>query len=971
MVKSRIRPTLDSAMASLPNSLQSLLDPLAQASDRQLLENFTTTGNQSAFAALLERHGPMLLGLCRRQVRDPGLADDVIQATFLVLARKANSIRRRDSIAGWLWGVARRLARQAQLSEAARSRRERNLAKQDRQGPGDPAWDELLRVLDDELQQLGQRYRTPLLLCYLEGRTQDEAAQQLGWSLRTLRRRLERGRELLRARMIRRGATLGAGLLASLVAPSSVRAALTTDLRQAVVHSAVSPAANVAPAVLLLARGETRMTLLTKIMLAACLILTLAGGTAVYSWYTASTAPASLAPSSPWPPQRDRLDDEAAAQQLRDPAPGRDVFDDGLPKGAVARLGTVRFRHGAWGRGLAFPPDGRFLVSMGGGWVNRWDLATGQARFTFGKGWTTGIIDTDELVTSDGKLAVICRFSDAPVGAEWTCTEYELDTGKERRSVALELPQFVNRRGTPHLASPDGKFWAGVASDVMVWHAATGKLAHHLKAAKGHYTAAAFTPDSNTLLIGDDAHTIHAIDLATGKEQRSFGLANVDGVGFIAVSPDGKRVATIGGADDFVRLWNLERGTEERTLDFPEGRVSSLLFTTDRRTVVIGVDGNRLPFEHAVRTWDVATGKPGRAWTDDPNMGLNVAVSPDGKLLATMNDAGVIRLWDMETGKERQPLAASPCGFTGIGLQPDGKTYLTIGTDQRVRSWDAATGRLRDSLARVDGQQPRFVEGGLLLVLAGRDQLELVDPATGKVLLKMAGNRAVVSADGKRLATSGSDGAVHVYEIGKDEPIANWIMSPEGDIKKPAYPVVRGLSADGAMLVLQGDVVSTWNVATAKQRTSWSLERNDVVEKDQKAKGFGNSRPIQAVAVSPDGTKIAFGIIASRPRGPGGGKALRIGKLMILETATAKLLDQSELEDSDNMFTRMLFSPDGKLLAAAGNGPIRVWHVGTAKPVWQFEGHRGPVTALSFSSDSRRLASASSDSTALVWELTR
>src|SRR5205814_8382258 len=103
-----------------------------------------------------------------------------------------------------------------------------------------PAWDDVLLVLDEELGRLPQSLRSPLLLCYLEGRTQDEAARQLGWSLSTLRRRLERGRELLRVRMTRRGATLGAGLFAGFLAPSVARATLTAELRRAVLSVALA-----------------------------------------------------------------------------------------------------------------------------------------------------------------------------------------------------------------------------------------------------------------------------------------------------------------------------------------------------------------------------------------------------------------------------------------------------------------------------------------------------------------------------------------------------------------------------------------------------------------------------------------------------------------------------------------------------------------------------------------------------------
>src|SRR5439155_12341276 len=131
--------------------------------------------------------------------------------------------------------TARSMARQVRLTEGARSRREGRAASLRGEAAAvNPAWAELLRILDEELQRLPERERAPLLLCYLEGRTQDEAARHLGWSLSTLRRRLERGRDLLRARMTGRGATLGAGLLAGALIPTSARGALTAELRRTV-----------------------------------------------------------------------------------------------------------------------------------------------------------------------------------------------------------------------------------------------------------------------------------------------------------------------------------------------------------------------------------------------------------------------------------------------------------------------------------------------------------------------------------------------------------------------------------------------------------------------------------------------------------------------------------------------------------------------------------------------------------------
>ncbi len=196
-------------------------------SDPQLLECFVRERDEAAFAELTRRHGPLVWGACRRVLARPQDAEDVFQATFLVLARKAALIGWHESVGGWLHAVAHRLARKAQCDLARRHSRERQGAMPARTDPGpDPSWREVGALLDEELERLPQRLRDPLLLCYLEGRTRDEAARQLGWSLGTLKRRLERGRKLLRVRLTRRGVSLAAVMLAGTLAPCPVQARL-------------------------------------------------------------------------------------------------------------------------------------------------------------------------------------------------------------------------------------------------------------------------------------------------------------------------------------------------------------------------------------------------------------------------------------------------------------------------------------------------------------------------------------------------------------------------------------------------------------------------------------------------------------------------------------------------------------------------------------------------------------------------
>src|SRR5262249_31655390 len=166
----------------------------------QLLERFALQREDAAFTALVRRHGPLVLGVCRRILHNWHDAEDAFQATFLVLARKAGSITKQESVASWLYQVAYRTAVRARARTARRQEREQRAGTPEADGTlAEVTGRELVAVLDEELYQLPQRYRAPLVLCYLQGRTRDQAARQLGWSLRALKHLLERARQRLRA----------------------------------------------------------------------------------------------------------------------------------------------------------------------------------------------------------------------------------------------------------------------------------------------------------------------------------------------------------------------------------------------------------------------------------------------------------------------------------------------------------------------------------------------------------------------------------------------------------------------------------------------------------------------------------------------------------------------------------------------------------------------------------------------------
>src|SRR5262249_18209601 len=181
--------------------------------DGALLQRFAAHREESAFAMLMHRHGPMVLGVCQSILQDEHDAEDVFQATFLVLARKPQTIGKPDCVASWLHGVAYRLAMKARRAMARRRSRERQAVAMPRAEPQDEVlWRDLRPILHEEVDRLPERYRLPFVLCHLEGKTNDEAAELLGWPKGTILSSLARARERLRQRLTRRGLALTSGL---------------------------------------------------------------------------------------------------------------------------------------------------------------------------------------------------------------------------------------------------------------------------------------------------------------------------------------------------------------------------------------------------------------------------------------------------------------------------------------------------------------------------------------------------------------------------------------------------------------------------------------------------------------------------------------------------------------------------------------------------------------------------------------
>ncbi len=265
------------ASPSLARQLGALFEggSVAGLPDRQLIERFAASRDEAAFAALVARHGPMVLGVCRQLLADHHLAEDAFQAVFLVLARKARSLRDPDLLGNWLYGVAVRTARKARVRRARRLRAEEAGAAGRPEGRPDATAQPLIEreqaeALHREIDRLPRSFRMPVVLCYFEGLTLDEAARRLRWPVGTTRSRLARAREKLRRGLDDRGlAPASWASVSSLLCDSTTSAAIAFAARHAPGGAVSAPAAALAQEVL--------KTMLThKLRLAATSLLLLA-----------------------------------------------------------------------------------------------------------------------------------------------------------------------------------------------------------------------------------------------------------------------------------------------------------------------------------------------------------------------------------------------------------------------------------------------------------------------------------------------------------------------------------------------------------------------------------------------------------------------------------------------------------------------------------------------------------------------
>jgi RNA polymerase sigma factor (sigma-70 family) len=899
-------------------------------------------GDPAALEAMVRRHGPAVLGVCRRMLGSGADADDAFQATFLTLTLRARSICKPAALGAWLHGVAVRCCRKA-LGRRARP------PAGDVAGRSDPfaevAWRELRGLLDEELNRLPATLRAPLILCLVESRARDEAARSLGWSLRTFDRRLARGRAVLKARLVRRGVGalgLGLGVLNA--------EGLTAGVPERLVGAVCGARPVVPPAVrALVAPAATGFRF--KLALGVVLVL---GSLAAVSGF-GGAPPAEKAPDRPAPKVE-------PAEDLEDP----------MPVGALRRFGSTRFRYPSSFAQVALSPDGKRVAIGGGEQILVYDTETGKRLRVLDNFWPTdGAGRLPAMAFSpDGKLlAHLTRYG------EITARVMDVETGKEVATVTGLRPDLRYLQYTGYSPPPlhppegvDGNFAGLYFTDggrrivlvgeryVHVRDARTGApvakyaLPTSQSGAGGairQETIVCFSPDGRlyAVVAGDNWQVREpamsnvlfraTVKPPASKNGRPAGL-------FAAISPDGKTLAISTGALDEVQLWDITGSRLTRTLTGRATKfkmVGHLSFSADGKQVFAGG-------EDVVYRWDAATGTELPALAGDTGRGPPRAfASGDGQTLVTVDGNGLIRRWEPTTGK---PLPV-PLGYTT-------QTITNL-------SADGAYAVVADDAGRID------------LWSVGENSRHELNP-----IGKSSARDVRFSRDGKLLAAGLSDGTVRVWDVRTRKEIKTFRADPNGE---PS--AVRGVewSADGSCLYTTtrpgGLLAWDWRegrlrwqfpaadaarIRLSRDGKRLAVIRSDVWEvlildggtgKVQTTLDKNRQLQVECVAFSPDGRTVVTG--------------LHGGTVYIWDAATGKYLGWLPSQGQGDVIWGIEFSRDGRhLVTASYTGPVRVWELDTMTQV--FRRTDGPSSALGVSlSADGRAALAAQQRAPILWSL--
>jgi RNA polymerase sigma factor (sigma-70 family) len=954
--------TSNRASGGIAAMLQTLcVHNAANHTDGQLLAQFLAQHDEAAFTALLSRHGPMVLGVCCRVLGNTADAEDAFQAVFLVLVEKAAALAARAELGDWLHGVARYTALNARRARARRRDKEQARA----QGPLRAERNDWLLSLDTQISRLPLKYRVPVVLCDLEGKTRREASKLLGWPEGTVATRLARGRALLAKRLMQSAQVLS-GALTGVLVGRPAQAALPPALACATAQVATwvasgkqSAQGTASAAVLLLARGVVRSMLLTKLKYAAGTLLVLALCSFGFGVF-------GIDPKPNVPAEAKHIEEQKALPAQEKPGGLRkDLFGDALPPYALARMGTVRFAQGdSMQEYPVLAPDHQTFATVSsqaplGRVVCLWDAKTGKE--------LRQIYDPDFdyyhvfFLHSQDLLGTV-GVSRKPVEGQthaYVLHFWDPRTGK-KTSQQIQTKSYDFE---PCALAPNEKWLATASRDppVVVRDLKTGKSLAVWEGNAKRVNQLAFSPDGNTIAIACDS-ALCFWDWQNNRETHRVEVASVQRLWY---SPNGKWFAA-SVYKEGLRVWETARFTE-----LP--RFKDQFAGTYPHDVRFLPDGDKLISTSSGVIWDVASGKEhGRL--ENCQHCLTLEFSRDKKT-ATGYAFGRIHRWNVATGKDITPPYPPDTDlmFHQLGFLPDGKTVVSASPDGAVRLWDALTGKPLRTLAAGtiwDIKQVCFmrvaVDGTIIVVRNKRLTFFKNEDMLGEIELAGFPSDTLASvniaANGKTLVLAGSSDTKRLVQLW--DVASRKLLSSFEPLEGTCLETLGISSTTGKITACVGDSICLLNPQTGKiERTLDKLPAKPLGNKhggrSDDGGGYDYFHGIQALGFSPAGDLV---VSAGHPAG-----GLKL--LDVFTGKTRQVLVEPRLAKHYHL-RNAVFSPDGAMLAAESQGDVlEIWETISGKLRHRFVGHRSYQTTLAFSPDGCKLATGNRDKTILVWDV--